>query len=166
MANLATTAPQPLFGWLAILGIGTSGVFYALSGIAPSYSLVLLAVALGGVGSAVFHPSGAAVAGRAGASPSGERRLGARISVFSVGGNAGAALSTLIVGIAVTWLAPPGTLVAGVWVLLAAPLLWLLFDGRKSLSAAAATCSTRQRRRARGGGRFCRHSIVVSGLAH
>jgi FSR family fosmidomycin resistance protein-like MFS transporter len=48
------------------------------------------------------------------------------MSVFSVGGNAGAALSPLLVGLAVTWLALPGTLVVGVWVLIAVPLLWAL----------------------------------------
>ncbi len=130
VANLANTAPQPLFGWwagrtsatrLAVVGVLASGAFYSLSGLSPSFAPLLVAVALGGLGSALFHPSAAAVAG---SGQVGQRRRGTRMSIFSVGGNAGAALSPVLVGTAVGAFALAGTLTVGVWVLVAAPLLW------------------------------------------
>ena len=130
VANLANTAPQPLFGWwagrtsairLVILGVVASGVFYSLSGLSPSFPPLLAAVALGGLGSALFHPSAAAVAG---GSHVGQRPRGTRMSIFSVCGNAGAALSPVVVGAAVGGFALSGTLTVGVWVVVAGPLLW------------------------------------------
>ena len=130
VANLATTAPQPLFGWwagraqaapLVLIGVLVSGVFFGLSGLSPDYPLLLATVALGGLGSALFHPSAAAVAGSAHV---GARKRGMRMSIFSVGGNAGAALSPVVVGVAVGAFALAGTLTVGLWVVVATPLLW------------------------------------------
>ena len=132
VANLANTAPQPLFGWwagrtsavrLVIVGVLLSGVFFSLSGLSHRFLPLLVAVALGGLGSALFHPSAAAVAG---SGHVGQRRRGMRMSIFSVGGNAGAALSPVVVGAAVGTFALAGTLAVGVWVVVTAPLLWWL----------------------------------------
>jgi MFS transporter, FSR family, fosmidomycin resistance protein len=91
---------QPVFGaltdrrnlfWLVPVGLGTAGVGIALSGLMPSYPLTFLAVALGGVGVAAFHPE-AARAARVAAGDSQQAMSG-----FSVGGNIGYALGPLAV---------------------------------------------------------------------
>jgi len=61
-------------------------------------------VGLGALGSAAFHPAGASLAavGVTG-------RRGVALSLFSVGGNLGSALSPLLVGAGIIWLGLPGT---------------------------------------------------------
>src|SRR5690606_26392574 len=59
---------------------------------APSYTFVLVAVTLVGIGSSIFHPESSRVAFMA----SGGRRSFAQ-SVFQIGGNAGTALAPLLV---------------------------------------------------------------------
>ncbi|MEO6967583.1 MAG: MFS transporter [Rhodanobacteraceae bacterium] len=74
------------------------GMCFTLSGllllsVAPSYSILLLAVALVGCGSAVFHPESSRVARLASGG-----RFGLAQSVFQIGGNAGSALGPLLAG--------------------------------------------------------------------
>lgn len=93
---------QPIFGylsdrwdprWIVALSIAWIGLFMGLVGFQPTYGLVMLFVALGGIGSAAYHPAGASLAAEA------SRNLkGAAVSIFSVGGNLGSALSPLLVG--------------------------------------------------------------------
>lgn len=80
--------PQPYS-----LAIGMCSTLAGLSLLAfvPSYALVLCAVALVGMGSAVFHPEASRVAFMA----SGGRR-GMAQSLFQVGGNAGSSLGPLL----------------------------------------------------------------------
>ena len=100
VATLGMTLPQPLFGMLVrrfdagrlvIAAVSWCGLFYGLVGLAGSFWPLLAVVALGGLGSALFHPAGSVVA-----SAARNRRRGAAMSIFSVGGNAGAALSPLL----------------------------------------------------------------------
>ena len=77
------------------------GMGFTLSGLlllafAPSFGIILLAVALVGVGSSVFHPESSRVARMA----SGGRH-GLAQSLFQVGGNAGAALGPLLAALIV-----------------------------------------------------------------
>ncbi|MFT4197018.1 MAG: MFS transporter [Pseudoxanthomonas sp.] len=72
-------------------GMGATLCGLLLLGYAPNYAAVLLAAALVGVGSAVFHPESSRIARLA----SGGRH-GLAQSVFQVGGNAGTALGPLI----------------------------------------------------------------------
>jgi FSR family fosmidomycin resistance protein-like MFS transporter len=72
-------------------GMAVTGCGLILLGLAPSYSVVLLAAALVGVGSAVFHPESSRMARLA----SGGRH-GFAQSLFQVGGNAGTALGPLL----------------------------------------------------------------------
>jgi len=72
-------------------GMSVTGCGLILLGLAPSYSVVLLAAALVGVGSAVFHPESSRMARLA----SGGRH-GFAQSLFQVGGNAGTALGPLL----------------------------------------------------------------------
>jgi FSR family fosmidomycin resistance protein-like MFS transporter len=67
-------------------------VFIPLSGIVPSYSLLLACVCLGSIGSAMFHPSTAGmVATYAG------RHLGLSMSLFNMGGTAAFGLGPLFI---------------------------------------------------------------------
>lgn len=106
---------QPLFGYLSdrwdprliiVLSIAWIGTLMGLVGFMERYWLLMPIVGLGALGSAAFHPAGASLAS-AGAT---ERR-GAALSVFSVGGNLGAALSPLLVGAVVIRVGLRGTAV-------------------------------------------------------
>ena len=103
--GVGASVTQPLFGlwsdrWnprvIASFGVIWTGVVLGLIGLAPSYWFVLLVVAVGGLGSAAFHPSGATIAYAGGG-----RRRGIAISIFSVGGNLGSALSPLLVALTI-----------------------------------------------------------------
>jgi MFS transporter, FSR family, fosmidomycin resistance protein len=72
------------------------GMVFTLAGllllaVAPSFSLLLLAASLVGMGSAVFHPESSRVARLASGG-----RLGLAQSVFQVGGNSGSAIGPLL----------------------------------------------------------------------
>ncbi|CAN5567269.1 MFS transporter [soil metagenome] len=90
---------QPFFGFLSdrlgpervcALSVLWLGLLMGLVGLMPNYWMLLALVALASVGSAAYHPPGAVIA----TANSGARR-GAGMSLFSVGGNLGAALSPL-----------------------------------------------------------------------
>jgi MFS transporter, FSR family, fosmidomycin resistance protein len=80
--------PQP---YSLAAGMCFSGIGLALLSRADSYPLVLIAVALVGIGSSIFHPEASRLAYLA----SGGRR-GMAQSIFQLGGNAGAALGPLL----------------------------------------------------------------------
>ena len=105
---------QPVFGyfsdrwdavWIVAASVVWIGVAMGLVGFARSYAALLMLVALGSLGSAAFHPPATVVA----AANSGERR-GSGLSIFSVGGNMGTALSPLWMALAVGALGLAGTL--------------------------------------------------------
>ncbi len=117
---------QPLFGLLAdrsdprrvsawsVIWVGLS---MALVGYVQNYWLLAVVVGLGSLGASSFHPSGAIISA---AVP--ENRRGAAVSVFSVAGNLGSALSPLLMGAAIataglrsTALLAPLGLAAGVF---------------------------------------------------
>jgi len=93
-----------------------TGMGFTLTGLllwsfAPTYALLLLAAALIGMGSAVFHPESARVARMA----SGGRH-GLAQSIFQVGGNAGTAMGPLLAAFVVV----PGGQRSTAWFSLAA----------------------------------------------
>ncbi len=103
-----SSAIQPVFGaltdrlhlyWLVPAGLTLAGIGVALSGLTSSYPLTFLAIAVGGVGVAAFHPE-AARAARAASADSQQA-----MSVFSVGGNVGYAIGPMLV-FAVLFLVP------------------------------------------------------------
>ncbi len=72
--SLAASLIQPIAGYLAdrygrklfvIGGPLVSGVFLSLIGLAPSVEILALILIVGGMGSAAFHPPGAAMSGGA-----------------------------------------------------------------------------------------------------
>jgi len=104
---------QPVFGmltdrrrfpWLVPAGISLAGAGVGLSGLAHSYVLTWLAVALSGLGVAAYHPE----SGRQARAASCGSQAG--MSWFAMGGNIGFALGPVVVGIAVGAAGPAGTL--------------------------------------------------------
>ena len=97
-ATIASSIVQPLFGiWsdrldfplLAPLGVIIAGL--GLGAITHSYAALAIALAVSGLGVALFHPEAARMAGRAG------RGTARGMSYFSVGGNVGFAVGPLAV---------------------------------------------------------------------
>lgn len=98
--SLAASLAQPLLGHLAdrrgrralvVLGPIASAVFLSMIGLASSFTVLLVLLALGGLGSAAFHPPGASIAVRAQEG----RGSGMRHAVFSFGGAMGYAVGPL-----------------------------------------------------------------------
>jgi FSR family fosmidomycin resistance protein-like MFS transporter len=85
--------PRP---YLLVVGMGFSLAGLLLLAFAPSFGLVLAAVALTGAGSAVLHPESSRVAYLAAG-----RRRGLAQSIFQVGGNAGSALGPLLAALVI-----------------------------------------------------------------
>ncbi|MCB0036772.1 MAG: MFS transporter, partial [Anaerolineales bacterium] len=97
---------QPLFGvwsdrwdarWIVVISIAWIGVTMGIVGFVGfigSYWLLAAVVGLAALGSAAFHPAGASLAT---AATKGLR--GTSMSIFSVSGSLGAALSPIIVGV-------------------------------------------------------------------
>ena len=106
--SIASSLLQPLLGYAAdrwgrraflVAGPLMSGVFVSLLGWAPTFWMLILVLALGGLGSAAFHPPGASYAVRL----SEGKGTGVRYSVFSFGGSVGYALGPVIAVGIVQW---------------------------------------------------------------
>lgn len=91
------------FGWLsdrwpsvpfAFIGPLVTGAFMSVIGVLPSYGLILMALLGASVGTAAFHPSGAARAGQLG-----QARRGLTVSLFIAGGTVGFALGPALMGL-------------------------------------------------------------------
>src|SRR5687767_12429788 len=101
--NIAASLLQPFVGaytdkrpqpFSLAIGMSITLVGLIVLGWAPHYSILLVAVALIGIGSAIFHPEASKVAYLA----AGAKR-GLAQSIFQVGGNAGSALGPLLAAI-------------------------------------------------------------------
>jgi FSR family fosmidomycin resistance protein-like MFS transporter len=156
-ATLFSSVVQPVFGlisdrrgamWLLPAGVLVAGAGVGLAGIAPSYWLVLAAVAIGGVGIAAYHPEGAKFASFA----SGRRRASG-MSYFNIGGNTGYALGPIVITPLVLGLGLAGTLVAALPVLLVGALILAALPALRALTPEArglAPTTERDRPRAMG----------------
>ncbi len=100
-ATVTSSLVQPAFGWLtdrwasrALLPMGClcAGVGVGLTGLTSVYAAVTAAVVLSGLGIAAYHPEAAR---NAHAVSGGRRATG--MSIYSVGGNLGFALGTLVI---------------------------------------------------------------------
>ncbi len=105
VSRLLAFIVQPSVGYLAdryqtrffiLGGVLLSVVFIPLTGIAPSFSILLPCVALGSIGSSMFHPSTTGLVFYYG-----RRNAGLSMSVFNTGGTLAFALGPLFV----TWYA-------------------------------------------------------------
>jgi FSR family fosmidomycin resistance protein-like MFS transporter len=113
VAGIGGTLVQPLFGYLSdrwetrriiILSVVWTGCLMGLVGLIPSYWLLVMLVGLASLGSAAYHPAGATVAGSITTT-----RRGATLSVFSVSGTFGTALSPLLITAAIAQMGLSGT---------------------------------------------------------
>jgi len=139
LMSFASSVTQPAYGYLAdrfhtrlfsTLAPAVAGIFVATMGLAPSYSVLLIMVVLGGSGIASFHPQASALSTRG--LPNRARWMAVFISAGTLGLAFGPAFfSTLFrtVGLeAAAWGAVPGVLVT---VLLVALLPSATDDDRK-----------------------------------
>lgn len=99
--SIAASLLQPLAGYLAdrygqkpfvVLGPVVSAVFLSLIGVAPSFTILIVLLILGGMGSAAFHPPAASMA----TSLATGQGSGLRLSFFSFGGAIGFTVGPLI----------------------------------------------------------------------
>ncbi len=90
---------QPFFGLFvdrwgrrrsAALGLGVGSVLMGFVSVAPSVGSLFFILALGGIGSAIFHPAAAAIARTTGA------RVGLSMSLFAAGGSIGTAIMPVV----------------------------------------------------------------------
>ena len=114
VANVTSSLIQPLFGyladrtarrWLLPLSVFFSSLGLALTGLAPSYGLVLVLVVISGFGIAAYHPEGYRMATRV----AGDRKA-TGLSVFSTGGNIGISVGPPLITALVTGFGLPGSL--------------------------------------------------------
>lgn len=142
IASTSTTLIQPVFGALSdrlnrrgmiVLSIGWIGSLMALIGYTQHYWAIGLVIALGGLGSACFHPAAAALASTAASA-----RRGTSMSVFSVFGSLGVAFSPLLMGLLLSRWGLPGTgALAALGLGGAAFLAWQFREVGRSQRAAA-----------------------------
>lgn len=113
VANGSSSFLQPVMGhfsdrvaapWLVWTGLMVATLGIALLGVAPSYGWMLAAVALGGFGSAAFHPEAARLMNIV----AGPKRATA-MSLLAAGGNCGFAIGPLMVGAVTLAFGLPGT---------------------------------------------------------
>jgi MFS transporter, FSR family, fosmidomycin resistance protein len=113
-ANLTSSIVQPLFGylsdrspigWFLPLAPLIACLGLSLTGLVPSYSLLILCVILSGFGVASFHPEGFKTAYFF----TGDKRA-TGMAIFAVGGNLGIALGPILALTLVTYFGLKGTL--------------------------------------------------------
>jgi FSR family fosmidomycin resistance protein-like MFS transporter len=104
---ITSTLIQPIFGfladrygkkWIAALGVAWASILMCLLGIAPGYAAIVAIVAFAGLGSAMFHPQGAAMVPKV----SGDHK-GVGVSIFAAGGSIGYSIMPLIAVMIVGW---------------------------------------------------------------
>ena len=129
--SLFAALTQPIFGYwsdrwrpelIVVFSIAWTGIVMGLVGFVQHYWLLVTIIALGSLGSAAYHPAGASLA-----NTYAQKREGMSMSLFSVGGNLGAAGSPLLVGAALVWFDLAGTTVLIPITLLTSFLLYQKF---------------------------------------
>ncbi len=115
VSSVGATLSQPLFGYASdrldarrviMSSMLWIGLIIGVVGLARNYWILVLLAGLGSLGSAAFHPAGATLAGSIATT-----RRGATLSIFSVSGTLGSALSPLLITAGIGWLGLPGTAV-------------------------------------------------------
>jgi len=106
--SVSTSLAQPAFAFLgdkvrrpfmAVFGPLITALFFCAIGLAHSYSMLIVVILLGGIGTAAFHPQAAAFVGK-----SSGRHSGTAMSIFVTGGSAGYYTGPLVIMGIVTWL--------------------------------------------------------------
>lgn len=111
--SATSSMAQPLFGYLSdriggrkllVLPVVWMVVFMGAAGNAPTYLSLVALVTMAGLGSAAYHPQGAATARRLAG-----RNVATAVSIFSLGGIAGFSLGPMVGAAAFTALGLRGT---------------------------------------------------------
>jgi len=133
--NVTSSMIQPLFGlisdrwktdWFISLGILWTALFMGLSGLAPTYPLLLLSVTLAGFGTAAFHPRASMTVNYL----SGVRR-GLGMAIYTLGGNLGFALGPIFAAFVVLRWGVQST----AWLLaFGLPLSLILYGSRREVA--------------------------------
>ena len=114
-ANASSSIIQPVFGvyadkislpWALGVGVLLGGIGLGLVGIVQNYYLIILLVALSGIGLALFHPEGARLTDRF----AGENKTSA-VSIFAASGNIGFAVGPILTTTMVLAFGLKGTLI-------------------------------------------------------
>jgi FSR family fosmidomycin resistance protein-like MFS transporter len=125
--TLASSIVQPLFGlvadrrsspWLIPVGMSFAGLGVAVSGLAPTYTLIFISIAISGLGISAFHPEAA----RRVRYLSGSHQA-TTMSLFTVGGMVGFALGPLLITPTLMALGTRGALVLTLPVLIMAAVI-------------------------------------------
>lgn len=125
--NVGNAVTQPLFGWLAdrvgprwlvVGGMGWMIVFYAIAATAGDW-VALVALTFAGIGSGMFHPTGAMVAGRV------QQSVRARATaVFFTAGQMGLFVGPLLAGLLLDLFNRSGYLILAALALIAFGSSW------------------------------------------
>jgi FSR family fosmidomycin resistance protein-like MFS transporter len=142
--SIAGALPQPFLGYaadrfgrraFAVMGPLVAGVFVASIAFTSTFWTLVALLAVGGLGSAAFHPAGASYAVRVGEGKGG----GTRYSLFAFGGAAGFAIGPIAAVSIVQWRGMEGLWIAMLPALVLAPVVYAsLPSGRREAAAAAA----------------------------
>jgi FSR family fosmidomycin resistance protein-like MFS transporter len=108
------------------IGIGCTLIGLVILSFAPSYGILLIAAAMVGTGSSVFHPESSRVARMASGG-----RYGLAQSIFQVGGNAGSAIGPLLAALIVIPHGQHSIVWFSLAALLAMVVLWKVGDWYK-----------------------------------
>ncbi len=130
VASTVLSLSQPFFGYasdrwsslpLVAISLVWTSIAMGLVGFSRSYSMLLILVAAGSLGSAAFHPPATVTA----AENSGKNR-GTGLSVFSVGGNIGTALSPLWMVLALGLMGFSGTITVPLFAIPSAVIFYVM----------------------------------------
>lgn len=114
-ANASSSIIQPVFGvyadkislpWALGVGVLLGGIGLGLVGIVQNYYLIILLVAISGIGLALYHPEGARLTNKF----AGDNKTSA-VSIFAAGGNIGFAIGPILTTTIVLAFGLKGTLI-------------------------------------------------------
>jgi FSR family fosmidomycin resistance protein-like MFS transporter len=121
---------QPVFGhlsdsggrtrWMAWTGVALSGIAAAALGLAPSLAAVAIALFVGGMGTALYHPVSAALV--AGSVP--QRSRGRWMSVYISAGNFGLPIGPFVIGVIIATIGLDGSWLVAMPAIVLAVLVW------------------------------------------
>ena len=113
-ANISSSVIQPAFGyyadkiaalWIMPLGIFFAGAGLAVAGVMPEYWLIIVCVAISGIGIAAYHPEAARLV-----NISAGKKKATGVSTFAAGGNIGFACGPIIATLILSAVGINGTL--------------------------------------------------------
>jgi len=121
---------QPIFGhlsdrggrtrWMAWTGVALSGIAAAALGLAPGLAAVAIALLVGGMGTALYHPVSAALV--AGSVP--QRSRGTWMSIYISAGNFGLPIGPFAIGVIIATIGLDGSWLVAIPAVVLGALVW------------------------------------------